>query len=128
MANMMLGAINSRRCAKGWFLDKIIYGTRIKGYFKKAAELDPDLPEVHLGLGIFYLKAPAIAGGNPDRAVEELEKAIKIAPDFATPYARLAQAYQKKGDLEKYKFYLNKARGLDPENEALKEIEKDKRR
>ncbi|MDD4953874.1 MAG: tetratricopeptide repeat protein [Candidatus Omnitrophica bacterium] len=122
VAYMMLGAINSGRSGKGWFLDKLRYGTRIRGYFLKARELGPGLPEVHLGLGTFYLKAPAIAGGDLDKAFAELTQAIKIAPDFATANARLAQAYKKKGDLEKYNFYLAKAQRLDPENEVLKEI------
>lgn len=121
LAYMILGAINSRRSKKGWLLGKIIYGTRIKSYFLKAKELAPDLPEVHLGLGTFYLLAPAIAGGNLDKALQELELAVKIAPDFATPCARLAQVYKKTGDLEKYNFYWQKAKDLDPQNEVLYE-------
>ena len=122
LAYMMLGTINSRRSAKGWFFSKIRYGTQIKCYFLKAKELAPHLPEVHLGLGTFYLKAPAIVGGNLDKAVQELETAVRIAPDFATANARLAQYYEKKGDLEKYNFYLNRAKELDPQNEVLQEF------
>lgn len=122
LAYMMLGTINSLRSSRGWFLSKIIYGTQIKGYFLKAKELAPDLPEVHLGLGAFYLLAPAIAGGDLDKAIQELELAVKIAPEFATTNARLAQAYKKKGDLEKYNFYLQRAKELDPENEVLVEL------
>jgi tetratricopeptide (TPR) repeat protein len=122
LAYMMLGIINSRRSAKGWFFSKIRYGIQIKCYFLKAKELAPHLPEVHLGLGTFYLKAPAVVGGNLDRAFQELELAVKIAPDFATANARLAQAYKKKGNLEKYNFYIRRARELDPKNEVLKEI------
>lgn len=122
LAYMMLGSINSRRSVKGWVFSKIIYGTQIKGYFLKAKELAPGLPEVHLGLGTFYLLAPAIVGGNLDKALEELELAIKIAPDFATANARLAWAYKKKGDLVKYNSYLRRAKELDPKNEVLKEL------
>ena len=122
LAYMMLGSINGRRSAKGGFLSKVRYGTRIKFYFLKAKELAPDLPEAHLGLGTFYLLAPAIAGGNLDKAIEELEFAVKIAPDFATVNARLAQAYKKKGLVDKYNFHLGRAEALDPQNEALQEI------
>ena len=123
LAYMMLGTINSRRSAKGWFFSKIRYGTQIKCYFLKAKELAPHLPEVHLGLGTFYLKAPAIVGGNLDKAVQELETAVRIAPDFATANARLAQAYKKKGNLEKYDFFIQRARELDSQNEVLKELQ-----
>lgn len=120
LAYMMLGTINSRRTQKGWFFSKIRYGTQIKCYFLKAKELAPHLPEVHLGLGTFYLKAPAIVGGNLDKAVQELETAVRIAPDFATANARLAQAYKKKGNLEKYDFFIQRAKNLDPENEEFR--------
>jgi len=122
LAFMMLGSINSRRSKKGGILSKVAYGTHIKGYFLKARELAADLPEVHLGLGTFYLLAPAIVGGDLDKAFQELELTVKIAPEFATANARLAQAYKKKGDLEKYNFYLQRARELDPENEVLREL------
>lgn len=121
LAYMMLGSINSRRSQKGGFFNKIAYGTRIKSYFLKARKLGPDLPEVHLGLGTFYLLAPEIVGGNLDKAFQELELTVRIAPDFATANARLAQAHKKKGDLKKYNFYLQRARELDPKNEVFYE-------
>jgi tetratricopeptide (TPR) repeat protein len=124
LAYMMLGTINSRRTAKGWFFSKVRYGTQIKCFFLKAEELAPDLPEVHLGLGTFYLMAPAIVGGNLSKAIGELELAVRIAPGFATANARLAQGYKKKGDWEKYHFYLRRAKELDPENEVVREDEK----
>jgi len=123
LAYMMLGTINSRRSAKSWVFNKIRYGTRIKSFFLKAGELAPGLSEVHLGLGTFYLLAPAIAGGDTSKAVEELELAVKIAPTFATANARLAQGYRKKGDLEKYNFYRQRAKEFDPGDEAVKENE-----
>lgn len=123
---MMLGSINSKLSKKGWLFTKIKYGTKIKGHFLKAKDLAPKLPEVHLGLGTFYLLAPSIIGGNTDQAIEELETALEIAPGFATANARLAQAYLKKGETDKYKHYIEKARLLDPTNEVLEEIDNEK--
>jgi len=122
LAYMMLGTINSKRSSKGGFFSKIKYGTQIKGYFLKARDLDPNMPEVHLGLGTFYLKAPSIVGGDLDKAIQELETALKLSPNFATVNARLAQAYKKKGDTAKYNYYYEKTKKLDPENEALKDF------
>lgn len=123
LAYMMLGAVNSRRCSQGHLFNKIKYGTQIRRHFLRAKSLAPDLPEVHLGLGTFYLLAPPIFGRNLDKAIEELESAVKIAPDFATACARLAQCYKKRGLLNKYAFYIARAKKLDPENEVLKETE-----
>jgi tetratricopeptide (TPR) repeat protein len=118
---MLMGSINAKKSLGGLFY-KIAYGTRIKGHFEKALVLAPDLAEVRLGLGTFYLLAPGIAGGNIDKAILELEYAVKLTPDFATANARLAQAYKKKGDLEKYNFYLQRAKELDPGNEVVEEV------
>ncbi len=126
LAYMMMGTINSGRSSKGWLLTKINYGMKIKSYFLKAKELAPELPEVHLGLGIFYLKAPPLMGGNIDKSIEELETAIKLTPEFATANARLAQAYKKRGNLAKYNLYLQKATQLDPGNEVLQELKEEK--
>jgi tetratricopeptide (TPR) repeat protein len=120
---VMLGTINTKRCKKSNFIDKIRYGVKIKYYFLKAKLLAPDLAEVHFSLGTFYLTAPSIMGGSLKKAIEELKLAVEIAPDFATACARLAQAYKKEGDLEKYNFYLHRVKILDPENEVLKEMD-----
>lgn len=124
MAYMMLGTINSRRSSKGIFLAKIKYGTQIKRFFLEAKKLSPELPEVCMGLGTFYLLAPSVVGGNLNKALNELQLAVKIAPDFATANARLAQAYKKSGDVEKYNFYLRRAEELDPANEVVRELKK----
>lgn len=125
LAYMMLGTINSRLAKKSILFGKIKNAAQIECYFLKAKELSADLPEVHLGLGSFYLLVPMFMGGDIYKATRELEKAVEIAPDFATANARLAQAYKKKGNLEKYSFHLQRARELDPDNEVLKEMRKE---
>lgn len=125
LAFMLKGAINSRRSQGGWLFGKLIYGPQIKGYLLKARELAPQLPEVHLGLGTFYLLAPKIAGGNLQLAIEELRLALDLAPDFATASARLAQAYREAGNTEEYDYYIQRAKRIDPQNEVLQEFSAD---
>jgi Tfp pilus assembly protein PilF len=113
MAVMMTGIINSGRAKSGsQIFNKLRYGSKIKGYLLKAKEISPELAEVHLALGTFYLSAPKIAGGNLKKAKEELRRAIAIAPRFATAYARLAEVYKAENNAGKYIFYLKKARDL----------------
>lgn len=126
LAHLMLGIINSKRTTKGWLLSKIQYGMQIKRNFDKAAQLAPEIPDVHLGLGTFFLKAPGFAGGDINKAIDELNIALEMAPDFATANARIAQAYKKKGNLEKYNFYISRAKELDPDNEVLQEALQEK--
>lgn len=125
LAYVLLGSINSRRASLGGLLSKAAYGLRIKSFFEKAKNIAPELSEVHLALGSFYLLAPNIAGGSIDKAIEELEYAAKLTPDFATVNARLAQAYNKRGDLEKSNFYIRRAKELDPQNDILYEVRND---
>jgi Tfp pilus assembly protein PilF len=119
---MMVGMINARRAQEGNLIANIRYGLQIKCYLDRAKALAPDLPEVRLALGTFYLKAPAIIGGSPDKALIELSEAVNLAPNFATANARLAQYYKKKDNMERYNLYFEIAQRLDPENEVLQEM------
>jgi len=122
MAFMILGAINSKRAESGFVLNRLKNATQILCYFQRAKELGPDLPEVRLALGTFYMSAPSFIGGNLNKALEELTAAVKMAPDFATANARLAQYYRKKGDFQHYNYYLERAEYLDPESDVLSEV------
>ncbi len=122
IAYVMLGSIYSKLAGNGGFLAKLSYMNKIEPAFLKATELDPGLPEAHLGLGSFYLLAPGLIGGSIIKAVGELEIAAAIAPDFATAHARLAQCYKRMGDTKKYTLHLDRALALDPQNEVLAEI------
>jgi tetratricopeptide (TPR) repeat protein len=47
----------------------------------------------YLGLGQVYLKAPKIFGGDVQKAIEYLEKGIKVGPNNGLMRLRLAEAY-----------------------------------
>lgn len=49
---------------------------------------------VYLGLGQLYLKAPAVLGGDTGKAIEYLEKGIKLNPTHALMRFHLAEAYE----------------------------------
>ncbi|MFA6350392.1 MAG: hypothetical protein WCY12_05680 [Candidatus Omnitrophota bacterium] len=126
LSYVLLGNICSTRSSKGNLLEKMRFTPYIKPYLDKAMEISPDLSEVHLGLGSFYLLAPSLIGGDLDKAIEELEKAYSLAPDFATVNVRLAQAYQLKNNVKKYEYHLKKAEEIEPDNETLVEFKKSK--
>ncbi len=123
LAYATMGAVNSKQVGNTLLLGKLYHVKAMKEYFAKAKDLAPELAETRVGLGSFYMFAPFFLGGNLEKAIVELEYAVKLAPDFATANARLAQAYKKKKDTAKYQFYLLRAKSLDPENEVVKEIE-----
>ncbi|MBM3244501.1 MAG: tetratricopeptide repeat protein [Candidatus Omnitrophica bacterium] len=103
-------------------LSKIINGTAVFPGLKKAEKAKPDDPAVLFGLGAFYLLAPRFAGGDLDKSLDYLNKAVKKDPKSPDAYVRLGQAYKAKGDIEKYNFYLNKALEIDAANELALDI------
>ena len=103
----------------GGVFSKAVNGLSVKPNLDKAEKLQPNSSTVLFGLGSFYLLAPAIAGGDKNKAEEYFLKAIKVDPLFADVYVRLAQLYKAQKDNLKYEFYLQKATEIDPKSERL---------
>jgi serine/threonine protein kinase/tetratricopeptide (TPR) repeat protein len=59
---------------------------------QQAAQLNPNLVEVHLSLGSVYS-----ATGKSNEAVEELKRALALAPNSDEAYRRLGDAYKASG-------------------------------
>ncbi len=123
LAYMIFGLINNAARPKPGIISGINHGLTTKNYLLKAVELAPELPETHLNLGTFYLKAPMFQGRDLNNAIKELEYALNMAPDYPEANARLAQAYKMKRQEAKFKFYFDKAKSLDPNSGILREIE-----
>jgi Tfp pilus assembly protein PilF len=66
--------------------------------------------------------APAIIGGDLDKAKDYLEKAIKADPLLVDAYVRLAQLYKARADMQAYQAYLGKALAIDPQDELALDI------
>jgi len=47
----------------------------------------------YLGLGRLYLQAPRVMGGDSKKAIEYLEKGVKLSPNNTIMRADLAEAY-----------------------------------
>lgn len=85
---------------------------------EKAAELTPNVPAARMVLGRALL-----ALGQTDRAIGEMEVAVKLAPEVARLHYSLAQAYQQAdrsedAARERREFQkLNKTSGAEPGGE-----------
>ena len=85
----------------------------------------------YMALGQLYLEAPRMLGGDSQKAVEYLEKGIRIGPDNALLRWHLAAAYaelHRNDDARKqidYLLSMNPAPGYEPEyEEAVAEVRK----
>lgn len=123
-AYLIIGGAKAILADEGGLFSKVIQGPQVLGYFKKAQRLQPDSAEVLFGLGSFYSLAPSVAGGDIAKGISYLERSIKKDPGFSDPYARLAQVWLKQNDMAKYRYYLEKARALDPQSALVLKVEK----
>ncbi len=88
--------------------------------FKHMAERDDLSYDAWANLGLIYLKT-----GRPDLALEVLNKAVSLSPQFPEAYFSLARYFRQKGDLEKAREYYLKSRALNPKPSLASEIRKD---
>lgn len=98
-------------------------------HLKEAVKLIPDSPLFHANLGEALLSAPSMAvfrGAKPDfglcRAAElalpELQKAMRLAPDFPWPYYLLAVCHEYLGQPRKSMAVVRQALERDLPKEA----------
>jgi len=101
---------------------KMFNGPAVFKHLKIAQSLKPDAVSVYFGFGCYYLLKNKKPGKNLDKAEKFFKKALLIDPLFADGYVRLSQVYEKKGDKEKAKFFLDKALKIDPKNILASDI------
>src|SRR6266446_219876 len=77
-------------------------------YAKKAVELDPKLPRVHMLLGEVYLYKSRIP-----EAIEQLQKELELNPGEAGVYYKLADAYSRSQKYEEAEKLLQRSIWLD---------------
>jgi tetratricopeptide (TPR) repeat protein len=85
----------------------------------------------YMALGQLYLEAPGMVGGDTQKAIQYLEKGLKLGPDNALMRAQLATAYvqaHRNDDARKQidaLLAMKPAAGYEPEyNEAVANVKK----
>ncbi len=118
-AHLMITAACGMLTHHGNPFKKMIYGPRALRHLKIAEKILPNAAGTLFAKGTFYLLAPRFFGRDLDKAEKLLLTSIKKDPNFVDSYVRLAQVYKWKGNQEKYREYMLKARQKDPLNELL---------
>ena len=75
----------------------------------------------YMVLGLVYLNAPSIVGGDPKKAVEEMEKGLRFGEPNAFLHLHLAEAYKKVGRNDDARKELNKILSMTPDPNYLPE-------
>lgn len=100
------------------------FGISAMQAFETAIQLDPDNIAGRLGRGLSNLMAPP-PFGNIDRAIEDLLKVQKLAPDLVDGHFYLGLAYLKKSETARAKLCFQKTLLIDPgHKDAQAELEK----
>lgn len=88
-------------------------------YFLEAIEKwdrdDQDLAQVYNALGVSYAR-----DNNPDKAIAQFEKAVKLQPGYVTAWNNLGDAYEKKKDLRAALKAFEEALLFDPNNKIAR--------
>jgi tetratricopeptide (TPR) repeat protein len=75
----------------------------------------------YMVLGLVYLNAPAIVGGDPKKAVEEMEQGLRFGEPNAFLHLHLAEAYKKVGRNDDARKELKKILSMPPDPNYLPE-------
>ena len=75
----------------------------------------------YMVLGLVYLEAPKFVGGDPQKAVEEMEKGLRFGKTNAFLHLHLAEAYLKVGRTADARQQLNSIISMTPDQNYLPE-------
>jgi Tfp pilus assembly protein PilF len=75
----------------------------------------------YMVLGLVYLNAPGIVGGDPKKAVELMEKGLRFGEPNAFLHLHLAEAYEKVGRSEDARKQVNTILSMKPDQNYLPE-------
>ena len=75
----------------------------------------------HMVLGLVYLNAPQLVGGDPQKAVSEMEKGLRFGEPNAFLHLHLAEAYRKVGRNDDARRELKKILSMTPDPNYLPE-------
>jgi Tfp pilus assembly protein PilF len=76
----------------------------------------------YMVLGLVHLNAPAIVGGDPKKAVADMEKGLRFGEPNAFLHLHLAEAYKKVGRNDEARKELKKILSMNPDRKYLPEL------
>jgi len=122
-AHSLLALLYEAKLQHGDMFTGMDIGPKAGDENKKGLALDPANAQVQLALGIQYVMAPPIGGGDVKKGIATLQKVLELDPKMDEAYYWLAKAYRKQNDRENFKKSLDSALQLNPQNRmAQKEL------
>ena len=113
----MLGNAYGVKAQNSGMIKAMFAVPKMKSNWEKALELKPDYLEPKQSLFQFYLRAPGIAGGDNDKAVQLAQEILK--QDEALGHRLMGFYWEAENDLAKAENELLKSYSIDSENISL---------
>jgi tetratricopeptide (TPR) repeat protein len=89
-------------------------------WLHKAIEADPNDGDIHVILAeTFIQRQPS----QPDKAIQDLQKAIKLNPKNAHAFGHMVEAYALKKDAKSAEDALNKLKEMEPTNNRISALQ-----
>ena len=125
-ALVLRGAVLGYQADRGHLLQKVQLGPAARTAFEDALRADPASANALSAMGRYHYHAPWILGGDPQRAVDLLEKANNADPFFFLNHAYLIRARLKAGQADKARveasYFRAKFKGLPAAEKELAAI------
>ena len=95
----------------------------IRNEMERVLQIDQGYQDgsAYMVLGLVYLNAPQIVGGDPQKAVDEMEKGLRFGKNNAFLHLHLAEAYLKVGRTPQARQQLNTIISMPPDQDYLPE-------
>jgi tetratricopeptide (TPR) repeat protein len=95
----------------------------IKGEMEAVLKLDESYQgySAYLGLGRLYRQAPRVLGGDSAKAIDYLEKGVKLSPNNTMMRLELAQAYAAQGRDAEAKKQIEAIKAVTPDPQHVAE-------
>jgi tetratricopeptide (TPR) repeat protein len=90
------------------------YAKRAVTEAEKALELDPKNAKAWVSRGLMYFYAPVGYGGDQEKALQVMKKAVELEPSFDVPHIFLAQMYLATNKKDEAVREINEALRLNP--------------
>jgi len=112
----LLGRLYEVKLSYGDMFTGMDIGPKAGTENKKALALNPRDPQVQLALGIQYVMAPLIGGGDVSKGILALKEALRLDPKMDEVYYWLAKAYRKQNKRLNFEEVLQTGMKLNPKN------------
>ena len=102
-----------------YYLQQKAYADAEK-WFRKVSEINPSIPDAYVEVAATYLERQP---PNPDKAIEELQRALSLDPKSGHALEHLTEAYALKKDARGADDAISRLKQTDPGNKKLAQLQ-----